>query len=117
MTSMPFFSFPLPKVPCDAATTCNGHGSCTNDGDCICDNGFYATNCSGKPSLNCLIIEMVFLKSWIICFYVFPFVEIVECDAAQNCSSQGICGPDGTCDCDPSFYGDNCTSKPRKLEI
>ena len=39
------FYFPLIKVLCDATTTCNGHGSCTNDGDCICDNGFYAANC------------------------------------------------------------------------
>ena len=44
------------------------------------------------------------------------FVWIVECDAAKNCSSQGICGPDGACDCDPSFYGEKCTSKLRKLE-
>ena len=42
-------------------------------------------------------------------------VEIVECNAAHNCSSQGVCGPDGACDCDPSFYGDNCTSKLRKI--
>ena len=42
-------------------------------------------------------------------------VEIVECDAAHNCSSQGICGPNGACNCDPSFYGDNCISKLRKI--
>ena len=42
-------------------------------------------------------------------------VEIVECNAAHNCSSQGVCGPDGACDCDPSFYGDNCSSKLRKI--
>ena len=39
------------------------------------------------------------------------FVWIVECDAAQNCSGQGICGPDGACQCEATFYGDNCTSK------
>ena len=60
MTSMPFFSFPLPKGPCDAATTCNGHGSCSNDGDCKCDNGFYTKNCSGKLFLNCPIIKILF---------------------------------------------------------
>ena len=49
---MPFSFFPVPKVPCDATTTCNGHGSCTYDGDCQCDDGFYAANCSGKLSLN-----------------------------------------------------------------
>ena len=43
------------------------------------------------------------------------FAKIVKCNAAQNCSSQGICGPDGSCVCDPSFYGDNCISKLRKL--
>ena len=57
---MPFFFFPLPKVPCDATTTCNGHGSCTDEGNCKCDNGFYAANCSGKLSLNCTIIQMFF---------------------------------------------------------
>ena len=73
-----------------------------------------------------LIAQVNFL--WIVwslkCFFeilnyllLFPFIQIVECDAAQNCSSKGICGPDGACDCDPSFYGDNCTSKLRKLEI
>ena len=48
---MPFFFFPLPKVPCDATATCNSHGSCTNDGDCECDDNFFAANCSGKISL------------------------------------------------------------------
>ena len=42
--------------------------------------------------------------------------KTVQCDAAQNCSSQGICGPDGACNCDPSFYGENCISKLRKLK-
>ena len=52
--------FPLPKVQCDATTTCSGHGSCTNDGDCKCDNGFYAADCSGKLSLNYSIIKIFF---------------------------------------------------------
>ena len=47
--------------------------------------------------------------------FIILSVKIVECDAAQNCSSQGICGPDGACDCDPSFYGDNCISKLKKI--
>ena len=60
---MSFFYFPLTKAPCDATATCNGHGSCTDDGDCICDNGFYTANCSGKISLNCLIIQKFFGNS------------------------------------------------------
>ena len=47
---MAFFYFPLTKVPCDATTTCNGHGSCTNDGDCECDIGHYTEDCSSKLS-------------------------------------------------------------------
>ena len=102
---MPFFFFPLPKVPCNATTTCNGHGSCTNHGDCQCDNGFYTANCSGKLSLNYSIIKIfIFWKSKC-------FAWIVECDAAQNCSGQGICGPDGTCQCDNGFYAANCSGK------
>ena len=53
--------FPLPKVPCNATTTCNDHGSCTDDGNCQCDNGFYAANCSGKPSFNYQIMKIYFL--------------------------------------------------------
>ena len=110
---MSFFYFPLTKVPCDATTTCNGHGSCTNDGDCECDSGFYAVNCSGKLSFNRSTIK-IFFEILNALFWI-PFVIIVECDAAKNCSSQGICGPDGACDCDPSFYGENCISKIRKI--
>ena len=52
--------FPLPKVPCNATTTCSDHGSCTNDGYCQCDDGFYAASCSGKLSLNYSIIKIFF---------------------------------------------------------
>ena len=54
------FFFPLPKVQCDATTTCSGHGSCTNDGDCKCDNGFYTADCSGILSFNDPIIKIFF---------------------------------------------------------
>ena len=37
--------------------------------------------------------------------------QIVECNAAQNCSGQGICGPDGACKCDVGFYTEDCSSK------
>ena len=37
--------------------------------------------------------------------------QIVECNAAQNCSGQGICGPDGACECDMGFYMEDCSSK------
>ena len=98
--------FSLPKVLCDATTTCNDHGSCTDDGNCKCDNGFYAANCSGKLSLNYSIIKMFFLN--LKCSF-----SIVECNAAQNCSGQGICGPDGVCECDVGFYTEDCSSKSK----
>ena len=37
--------------------------------------------------------------------------QIVDCNAAQNCSGQGICGPDGACKCDVGFYTEDCSSK------
>ena len=39
------------------------------------------------------------------------FVWLVECDAGQKCSGQGICGPDGACECDVGFYAEECSSK------
>ena len=66
-----------------------------------------------------LTVQVNFLWKYFIeimnALFLILSVEIVECDAAHNCSSQGICGPDGACDCDLSFYGDNCISKLRKI--
>ena len=39
------------------------------------------------------------------------FVWLVECDAGQKCSGQGICGPVGACECDVGFYTEDCSSK------
>ena len=39
---------------------------------------------------------------------------IVFCDSAITCNGQGICTIDGTCKCDPVFYGETCLSKLRK---
>ena len=44
------------------------------------------------------------------------FLFIVFCDPAITCNDKGICAVDGTCNCDPSFYGDNCTSKLKRLK-
>ena len=41
----PFFL--VPKVSCNA-TTCSGQGICTDDGVCLCENGFYTDDCSSK---------------------------------------------------------------------
>ena len=44
------------------------------------------------------------------------FIFIVFCDPAITCNDKGICTIDGTCNCDPSFYGVNCTSKLTKIK-
>ena len=53
--------FLVPKVSCNA-TTCSGQGICTDDGICLCDNGFYTDNCSSKfldlhYSINIFVLE------------------------------------------------------------
>ena len=35
-------------VHCDPATTCNGHGTCQEDGSCKCSDGFYGDSCLSK---------------------------------------------------------------------
>ena len=42
------------------------------------------------------------------------FPSIVECDAAQNCNGQGICGLDGSCECNGGFFMEDCSSKLKK---
>ena len=44
---MTFFFFHAPKVSCNA-TSCTGQGICTDDGVCLCDNGFFTDDCSSK---------------------------------------------------------------------
>ena len=43
---------------------------------------------------------------------ILLFIEF--CDPAITCNGQGICTIDGTCKCDPVFYGETCLSKLRK---
>ena len=39
------------------------------------------------------------------------------CDATQNCSGQGVCGPEGACECDCGFYMQDCSSKLLKIVL
>ena len=47
----------------------------------------------------------------------FYFLCIVECDAAQKCNGQGICGTDGLCKCDCGFYLEDCSSKLKETSV
>ena len=46
--SMSFILFVILLVLCNNITKCNHHGTCGDDGNCICDNGYYGPNCSSK---------------------------------------------------------------------
>ena len=37
------------------------------------------------------------------------------CDPATTCNGNGVCNDDGTCQCEPFFYGEYCISKLEKL--
>ena len=50
-----------------------------------------------------------------ICFANNCLLFIVFCDPAITCNGKGICTIDGTCNCEPVFYGETCLSKPRKI--
>ena len=115
---MTLFFFHVPKVACNA-TTCSGQGICTDDGVCLCDNGFYADNCSSKfLDLHYLIIisvpetQPIFVFSMIILKKTLSFnYNLVSCDPSTKCKGHGLCGNNGTCQCSGDYYGDSCSSK------
>ena len=47
----PFFSFVI--AFCNPNTTCNGQGSCGNDGHCQCLDSLFGENCSSNLT-NCM---------------------------------------------------------------
>ena len=42
-----FFAFFHP-VACEAATNCNGHGTCRGNDTCECDSHFFGADCTSK---------------------------------------------------------------------
>ena len=115
---MTLFFFHVPKVSCNA-TTCSGQGICTDDGVCLCNNGFYTENCSSKfLDLHNPIITFVhqnqpiFVSSVLIkSIYHFFTYKLVSCNPTITCNGQGLCGNNGTCQCYDDYYGDSCSSK------
>jgi len=78
-------------VQCDPATTCNGAGTCANDGSCTCNTNFDGAACDACVTN----------------FYPVGTCD-VECDPATTCSGNGVCGDDGTCTCNTGFDGTAC---------
>ena len=35
-------------VMCNTSTKCGGHGTCGEDGKCICHDGYFGSECSSK---------------------------------------------------------------------
>ncbi|KAK3101710.1 hypothetical protein FSP39_005732 [Pinctada imbricata] len=86
---------------CHRDTTCSGNGTCTACGGCVCDACFHGSDCSSMCS---------------------GFGQCkggqCQCDACHigdfcesECNGHGACGSNGTCVCDPNWYGDKCTIK------
>ena len=95
---------------CDAATTCNGNGTCDpKTGLCVCDpkGNFSSATCLGTPAGsinggggNCK-------AGW----------EGAKCDQKvcpwdnnKECSGNGNCGADGTCSCKFGWVGESCST-------
>ena len=77
------------QCPQTAAGVCSGHGDCTDGLTCICNDGYYGTNCTEScPGLS----------------------VINEAGAVTECSGHGMCVVDSfTCTCTDSIYGgDRC---------
>lgn len=64
---------------CDPATTCSGHGTCSQWGTCQCDSNYVGHRCDS------------------------------QCHDNTTCSGHGKCTSIGTCVCDPCFHGDDCS--------
>ena len=84
----------LAPVPakCDPQTTCNGHGSCDSNGNCVCATGFTGTACSSCATN----------------FFNYPNCKF--CDAQTTCNGHGSCDANGNCVCTTTFAGANCNS-------
>mmetsp|Transcript_82843 Transcript_82843/g.258683 ORF Transcript_82843/g.258683 Transcript_82843/m.258683 type:complete len:618 (-) Transcript_82843:112-1965(-) len=69
--------------PLTCRTDCSGHGACSQDGRCVCDNGWRGEDCS---------------------------VEVLCPGGSTKCSNRGLCLPSGQCQCFPGFAGPACAS-------
>ena len=75
-------------VMCDPATTCSGHGTCTEDGSCKCSDGFYGDSCSSKSiSFTPYLFALDFLKKSTLMNWAFCLVWTWILQATQAVKS------------------------------
>lgn len=100
------------NVYCEPTTTCNGHGSCRNDGSCQCES-FWSVNpdCSVPLCDRCENGQCV-LPFTCECDTNFYGSNCdIFCESNTNCSGNGDCTQSGTCGCLSGWGEDDC-SKP-----
>merc|ERR1711971_279124 len=75
-------------LKCGACDRClrNGHGVCSAEGKCKCNEHQFGEDCS------------------------------VHCDPQQDCDGRGTCSMDGlSCDCNEKYFGESCSGKTSSL--
>ena len=104
---------------------CNGHGTCTGDGLCQCDEGYFTSRTGEQCSLSCEscpsergVCTSVGGQLQCICKgnYFGPNCE-QSCQSSNElvCSGHGVCQFSGQrgleCVCNPMYIGDDCSAK------
>ena len=116
---LPLYSFLYTLiVSCNTTTECSDHGTCGDDGKCVCNDDYYGSDCSSKFSFFVVLLIKYNFENMILLHSVFYsmsqhlfFFHPVACEAATNCNGHGTCRGNGTCECDSHFFGADCTSE------
>lgn len=104
---------------------CNGHGTCSNDGECQCDDGFFTSRNGDKCILSCEscpsergVCQSVGGQLQCICKDNYFGVNCEQTCKSSNdlvCSGHGVCQFSAKrgleCVCNPMYIGDDCSAK------
>jgi len=73
--------------PVSCRTDCGPHGSCGEDGECICEPGWAGPDCAGRLPHACFGTNL-------------------------QCNGHGSCHKDGKCECFGDYIGEDCSIAP-----